>query len=86
MFDFYGGNHEALVNSMKVVSIELSAIAQILIDKNVVSEEEYLQYKNKFKQITEDIFAAEIKKQEDKFKQENPLVSKLFGLDTERFI
>lgn len=76
MFDLFNVDEDRFIKISKHLMAQFVTLANILIDKKIVTEQEYLEYLNIAEQEVENIFEKEKEKQIKKFKEEYPVFYK----------
>jgi len=81
MFDLFGVDQDRFVEVTKYTTTQLIAIISLLLDKKIISEEEFNQYIKIAEKQVEESFQNKKLEQEKEFKENNPIMAKMFGIE-----
>jgi len=81
MFDLFGVDQDRFVEVTKYTTAQLVAIISLLLDKKIISEEEFNQYIKMAEKQVEESFQNKKLEQEKEFKENNPIMAKMFGIE-----
>jgi len=81
MFDLFGINQDRFVEVTKYTTTQLVAIISLLLNKKIISEEEFNQYIKIAEKQVEESFQNKKLEQEKEFKENNPFMAKMFGIE-----
>ena len=81
MFNLFGVDQDMFMEVTKYTTTQLVAIISLLLDKKIISEEEFNQYIKIAEKQVEKSFQKEKLEQEKEFKENNPIMAKMFGIE-----
>ena len=81
MFDLFGVDQDRFVEVTKYTTTQLVAITSLLLNKKIISEEEFNQYIKMAEKQVEESFQNKKLEQEKEFKENNPIMAKMFGIE-----
>ena len=81
MFNLFGVDQDMFMEVTKYTTTQLVAIISLLLDKKIISEEEFNQYIKIAEKQVEESFQKEKLKQENELKENNPIMAKMFGIE-----
>jgi len=81
MFNLFGVDQDMFMEVTKYTTTQLVAIISLLLDKKIISEEEFNQYIKIAEKQVEKSFQKEKLEQEKEFKENNPFMAKMFGIE-----
>ena len=81
MFNLFGVDQDMFMEVTKYTTTQLVAIISLLLDKKIISEEEFNQYIKIAEKQVEESFQKEKLKQENELKENNPFFAKMLGIE-----
>jgi len=81
MFNLFGVDQDRFVEVTKYTTIQLVAIISLLLDKKIISEEEFNKYIKIAEEQVEESFQNKKLEQEKELKENNPFFAKMLGIE-----